>query len=113
MKARDRIVIAIAAGALAAGTAFIVSELAPQNRDEAVREAKGVAFLPTGFGAEYDGAVARMTRLNHLLERRQADLFYARQGGGSRAEIALLLHEVGSLERAYRDAIVAMARAAR
>jgi len=72
-----------------------------------------LAFLPSGLGAEYDRAVARMVRMNHLLEERQADLFFARQEGAPAVVIDDLGRQVAALDRNYVEAMVAMAEAPR
>ena len=111
MSARARLGIVLTAVSLAAGTAFALSEVVPQSGDEAAGERGRIEYLPSGFGAKYDRAVARMTRINHLLEARQADLSYARQGGAPPGVIADLRRQVASLERGYADAIDAMSEA--
>jgi hypothetical protein len=74
---------------------------------------KGLGRTPIGYGAKYDAAVIHMTRINHLLEKRQTELFYARQRGNSVRVIADLRRRVALLERGYADAIVAMGQATR
>jgi hypothetical protein len=68
-------------------------------------------FTSTGLGPAYDRAVARMTRVNHLLEERQAALSFAKRAGAPACVIADLRGQVATLERQYADAIAAMRRA--
>lgn len=67
----------------------------------------------SGSEREYDRAVARMTTANHVLEQRQADLYFARKDSAPASLIADLRREVASLERQYADAIEAMIEASR
>lgn len=113
------LVLATVAGACTGG------ETRTSNRDIVDRplrsdsEARGagegdpLAFLPTGAGAAYDRAVARMVRTNHLLEERQAELSFARQEGAGATVIADLRRQVGALETAYAKAITAMTTVSR
>jgi len=114
MKARDVAVFGALAGTLlAATTGSGVSEVVRDDGSRAAGRQERVSHTPTGFGAKYDAAVVRMTSINHLLEKRQAELFYARQRGESTELVAHLRRRVASLERGYADAIVAMAQATR
>ncbi|MGH3134026.1 MAG: hypothetical protein ACRDNY_09865 [Gaiellaceae bacterium] len=72
-----------------------------------------VAPSASGLGTEYRRAIARMTRTNHLLEQRQADLYFATRAGAPAGVIADLRKAVASLERQYADAIEAMIEAMR
>ena len=72
-----------------------------------------VAPWASGLGAEYGRAVARMTRTNHLLEKRQADLYFVTRDGAPAVVIADLRREVASLERKYAEGIEAMNEALR
>jgi hypothetical protein len=72
-----------------------------------------VGAAPTGYGASYDVAVRSMTQVNHLLEQRQTELFYASTRGDSAEVVADLRRRVEALERSYADAITAMGRATR
>jgi hypothetical protein len=54
-----------------------------------------------------------MTHVNHQLEDRQAELFYALQRPARAVEVRRLRVQVVVLERAYRDALAAMTQAAR
>ena len=72
-----------------------------------------VAPSASGLGGKYRRAVARMTRTNHLLEQRQADLYFATRDGASAEIIGDLRREVASLERQYADRIEAMIEALR
>lgn len=60
---------------------------------------------------EYDRAVARMIRVNHALEERQAALSFAVRDGAAVDLVAALRREVASLERQYVEAIDAMTAA--
>jgi hypothetical protein len=72
-----------------------------------------LAVPTTGFGPVYDRAVARMTHVNHQLEDRQAELFYALHRPAGPVEVRRLRVQVVALEREYRDALAAMREAAR
>ncbi|MGH3111525.1 MAG: hypothetical protein ACRDQT_11475 [Gaiellaceae bacterium] len=72
-----------------------------------------VAPSASGLRAEYRRAVARMTRTNHLLEKRQADLYFATRDGAPAVVLADLRREVASLERKYAKGIEAMNEALR
>lgn len=61
----------------------------------------------------YGGSVSDMTRLNHLLEQRQTELFYASRRGDPAGDVADLRKRVEALERSYADAIAAMGQATR
>jgi hypothetical protein len=61
----------------------------------------------------YGAAVNHMTRLKHLLEQRQGELFYASVSGHPAEVVADLRKRVEALERAYADAIAVMGRATR
>ena len=77
-------------------------------------DSSSVAVRTTGFGPEYDRAVARMTHVNHQLEGRQAELFYAqRRLRRAGVEVRRLRAQVVGLEREYRDALAAMTEAVR
>src|SRR6266508_362263 len=103
--------IVLAAVSLAAGTAFGISRGLPFNESAGGRER--VAVVPSGFGSRYERAVARMTRINHLYEERQALLSYALQWGAPPSVVAHLRREVAWLERRYDHASEAIIDAAR
>jgi hypothetical protein len=56
-----------------------------------------------------EGATAELTRINHLLEARQAELGLS--AGSSRRSLAVLRAQIASLERQYAAAITAVTRA--
>jgi hypothetical protein len=64
-------------------------------------------------GSKYERAVTRMVKVNHLLEKRQTELFYLAQRGPRASLLADLHREVENLERDYEDAILAMEQANR
>jgi hypothetical protein len=57
----------------------------------------------------YERATAEVTRINHLLEARQAELALA--AGSSKRSLAVLRAQIASLERQYVAAIAAVSRA--
>src|SRR6266508_4228355 len=105
-----RRVIVLAAISLTAGTAFGISRGLPFNGSAGGRER--IAVMPSGFGSRYERAVARMRRINHLYEDRQALLSYALQWGAPPRVVAHLRREVAWLERRYDDASEALIDAA-
>jgi hypothetical protein len=62
-------------------------------------------------GSKYERAVTRVVKANHLLEKRQTELFYLVQRGPRASLIADRRRDVEKLERDYEDAILAMAQA--
>ena len=107
MRRRAALAIAIVAVSLTSAVLDL------QSGGEA--DSSRLAVPTTGFGPEYDRAVARMTHVNHRLEGRQAELFYAlrslRPAGA--VEVRRLRAQVLALEREYRDALAVMTEAAR
>ena len=98
------LVLGIASGGCGDG------EVGPETSGDARRPN---AFRPSESGSRYDRAVARMAHANHLLEQRQADLFFASEEAAPVEVVADLRREVAALERSYAAAIVAMAETAR
>ena len=87
------------------------SDRVPAARSVAQSTGTPAPFTPTGFGAAYDRAVVRMTGANHLLEARQAALFFATRAGAPVGVVADLRRQVATLEKRYAYAITAMSRA--
>jgi hypothetical protein len=60
-------------------------------------------------GVAYERATAELTRVNHLLEARQAEL--ALSAGAAKRSLAVLRAQIASLEWQYAAAIAAVTRA--
>jgi hypothetical protein len=99
---RVALIALVALGSIVAGS-LVTGASSPSS---------GTTFDATAV-AGYDAAVARVVRLNHLLEEGQAVLATAEQSRTRPSLIVDLRRDVSSLERQYATAIEAMAAASR
>jgi hypothetical protein len=65
-------------------------------------------WVPTSFGRMYDRAAMRLTRVDHELECRQAELAGLRRRGAPRWAVAPLERRVGQLEHEYSRVLSAL-----
>jgi hypothetical protein len=105
------VVAVVAVAGVAAGLLFAGGAADSQTRLLPPVPASGSPDAP--YRSRYEGAVSHMTRLNHLLEQRQTELFYASRRGDRAEDVADLRRRVDALERSYADAIAAMGQATR
>lgn len=103
--------VAVAAAALVVvATVLAVGTPSMQRTaSEPLTAAASAVPEPRTAAVTYESATAEVTRINHLLEARQAELALAT--GSSKRSIAVLRAQIASLEQQYAAAIAAVSRA--